>query len=124
MPAILLAGCSSGPDAAGPAASTSPTAAATSEFSPQDITAQIKQAAGNHAGVIKSAVIDEPGRITIKTSIVDPRGAIGSPHAQQAIAICKAAQKSGDFTHVRVMENDGTHYVLAGGTYGDTCTEV
>lgn len=67
----------------------------------------------------------EPGRISVATSIVDPRGDDGSPEALDAIAICEAAASTGA-TYVSVMEADGTHFVLYGHpSYpAGQCTEV
>lgn len=65
----------------------------------------------------------EPGRWTIHTSIVDPRGDDGtSPEAQQALAICKKAVELGA-TYVSVMESNDTTFALYGHpSYGNVCT--
>ena len=72
----------------------------------------------------------EPGRLTVSTSIVDPRGANDSPAAKEAIAICKASvsllKANGvGKPYVAVLESDGTHFVLYGHpAYPHGCTEV
>lgn len=65
-------------------------------------------------GQVKSATETEPGRMTIETGIVDPRGADGSEAARTAIAICEAAVAIFGPNYVAVMEDDGTHFVLYG----------
>lgn len=64
----------------------------------------------------------EPGRWTVHTSIVDPRGDDGSSaEAQKAIAICKKAVELGA-TYVSVMESNDTTFVLYGHpSYGAEC---
>ncbi|MGX1160755.1 hypothetical protein FBY31_0875 [Arthrobacter sp. SLBN-100] len=63
-------------------------------------------------GQIKSATEPEPGRISIDTSVVDPRGADGSEAAKTATAICESAVALFGPSYVEVKEDDGTHFVL------------
>jgi hypothetical protein len=77
-----------------------------------------------------AATLTEPGRITVETTIVDPRGDAGSPAAQQAIQLCEGVvaylKGTGEAQpYVSVMENDGSTFVLYGHpSYPGGCTEV
>ncbi|MFJ5962033.1 hypothetical protein [Pseudarthrobacter oxydans] len=137
MAALLLAGCSSSalqtaPTAAEPAPTASRTAAAPESIPTSsagvDKTADFKTANANAAwvGQIKSATETEPGRISIDTSVVDPRGADGSEAAKVAIAICESAVALFGPSYVAVKEDDGTHFVLFGhpSVPKGACTEV
>ncbi|WP_164201880.1 hypothetical protein [[Micrococcus luteus] ATCC 49442] len=129
--ALLLTGCASssagtapdGPTA--PSAPTGTTAPSQTAAAPEslpasaidpDRTADFTTANANATWVkqIRSATESEPGRMTIGTSLVDPRGADGSEPARTAIAICEAAVAIFGPSYVAVMEDDGTHFVLFG----------
>lgn len=125
--ALLLTGCSSSTPPAAPAtaAPTPTTTASQTAAAPESIptasgeadkTADFKAANANAAwvGQVKSATQTEPGRISIDTSVVDPRGADGSEAAKTAIAICESAVALFGPSYVAVMEDDGTHFVLFG----------
>jgi hypothetical protein len=138
MAALLLAGCSSSaPQTAPTAATPAPTTASPSAAAPESIpsssgeadkTADFMTASANAAlvGQIKSATETEPGRISIGTSVVDPRGADGSEAAKTAIAICESAVALFGPSYVAIKEDDGTHFVLFGHSSvpKGTCTEV
>lgn len=120
----VLAGCSAGaadqtaaPTAATtPAVTASPTSAASAEASaaPDAVSlAMAVEAAVAQWPSLKAVTETEPGRVTVETSIVDPREDAGSAEALEAVAICEAAVSAGP-THVSVMEADGTHFVLYG----------
>lgn len=90
----------------------------------EDRTEEVRAASGDWAPSVHRAIETEPGRITVETTISDPRGENGSQQAQAAIAICEAAVSLGA-AHVVVYEADGTSFVLYGHpAYGDVCTEV
>lgn len=121
--ALLIAGCSSPstPSTAEPEAATASQTAAAPETIPTptdagDKTSDFMTANSSAAwvGQIKSVVETEPGRITIDTSVVDPRGADGSDEAKMAIAICESAVSLFGPSYVAVKEHDGTHFVLFG----------
>lgn len=121
--ALLASGC--GSDAA-TVPTQAPAVQPTVNTADTDRTAAVKAAlSDNLAAVVKTAVQSEPGRLQIDTSLVDPRGAAGSPDAKKATAICEAAVAKFGAAHVSVMENDGTSWILYGHpSYGNTCTEV
>jgi hypothetical protein len=79
---------------------------------------------------VASVTETEPGRLTVVTSIIDPRGGSGSPAAKTAIQVCEAAvvlldQRGTKNPYVSVMEKDGTTYVLFGHpSYPGGCSEV
>ncbi|QIK83122.1 hypothetical protein [Sanguibacter sp. HDW7] len=111
--AVGLVGCSSEPDPAPPAAATTTSAEV-------DRTADVKRAAGD---AVTRAVESEPGRFEVETTIVDPRGGEGSDEAKAALAICAAVVDLGA-TYVRVLEKDGTTFVIyAPAQYGEECAE-
>ena len=86
-----------------------------------DRTAEVQKAAGD---AVTRAVESEPGRYEVETTIVDPRGEEGSDEAKAAIAICSAVVDLGA-TYVRVLEQDGTTFVIyAPAQYGEKCVEV
>lgn len=123
---LALAGCSSGPaeiapTASAPAAESMAPAASEPASASVDRTEELRQLAGDE--VVRAEEV-EPGRITVETSITDPRTGEGSTEAVAAIAICEAAVSLGA-TYVSVLEADGTSFVLYGHpSYGPTCTEV
>jgi len=127
--AAALAGCSSGND---DTASSTTSSASQSTSAPVDVTAQLQSAGAGQpwAAAITSAKQTEADRVEVATSIVDPRGASGSPEAQQALAICQAAVdlltgQGAAQPHVSVAESDGSTFVVAGNpSYGAACTEV
>lgn len=106
--------------------STAPAAADT------DVTEEVRASASGAPWVeqVTTATLTEPGRITVETTIVDPRGEAGSPAAQQAVQVCEGVvaylQGTGETEpYVSVMENDGSTYVLYGHpSYPGGCTEV
>ena len=66
--------------------------------------------------------------LEVETSITDPRGAGGSEEARAAVEVCEAAvtymRASGeDDPTVRVLESDGSTFVVRGGVFTD-CTEA
>ena len=97
-----------------------------------DVTEEVRASASGTPWVdqVTTATLTEPGRITVETTIVDPRGDSGSPAAQQAVQVCEGVvaylQGTGEAEpYVSVMENDGSTYVLYGHpSYPDGCTEV
>ncbi len=61
------------------------------------------------------AIQTEPGRVTVETTLVDPRGDDGSPEAQTAIAVCEATVAlDSTITNVTVAEQDGSSWILFG----------
>lgn len=110
---ILLTGCSSAaePEVA-PSVAPSPSETAAKADS-KDVTAELKKLAGANAEAITSAEETEPGRISVETTLVDPR-TDGSPEAEEATAICEAATELDGVTYVSVLEEDGTSWVLYG----------
>lgn len=133
--ALLIAGCSSSPNlatAGSDGATVSQTAAAPESIPTssggQDKTSDFTTANASAAwkGQIKSVVETEPGRITIETTIVDPRGTDGSKEAKVATEICESAVSLFGPSYVAVKENDGTHFVLFGhpSVPKGTCAEV
>ncbi|MGP9034897.1 hypothetical protein ACT17S_17730 [Glutamicibacter mysorens] len=80
----------------------------------KDISADVRDAAGAAGEAITKAEETEPGRISVETSLVDPRGEDGSAEAKQAIEICEAAAGLDGVTYVSVLEEDGTNWVLFG----------
>lgn len=97
-----------------------------------DVTEDVRASASGAPWIeqVTAATLTEPGRITVETTIVDPRGDAGSPAAQQAIQVCEGVvaylQGTGEAEpYVSVMEDDGTTYVFYGHpSYPDGCTEV
>jgi starvation-inducible outer membrane lipoprotein len=112
MFALALSGCTGSPatlDGPSPVPEASSAPAATSEIS--------TAAQALVGGSVTAATETEHGRVQLDTTIVDPRGENGSPEALEALALC--------VTHVSVMEEDGTSFVLAGHpSYGEGCVEV
>lgn len=95
---------------------TTATAAESPSNHPEDVdvTQEIKALLPDDISpLIKDAIVSEPGKIQVETSIVDPRGKNGSPQAEQAISICTTIVKKG-YEYIAIMENDGTHYVVFG----------
>jgi len=80
----------------------------------KDVTSDVQKAAGNAGDAIVKAEETEPGRISVETTLVDPRGEDGSDEAKQAIGICEAAAGLDGVTYVSVLEKDGTSWVLYG----------
>jgi len=90
-----------------------------------DITTEVKAASPALESYVKSATIAEPGRVTVESSLVDPRGDSGSPEALLAIQLCNDVVSMGGISHVSIMENDGATWVLYGHpSHGNICTEV
>lgn len=110
--ALLLAGCASGTESE-PTASPSPSETV-AEVEAKDMTAEVKKAAADAGEVIVKAEETEPGRISVETSLVDPKGTDGSAEAQTAIQICEATAALDGVTYVSVLEKDGTSFVLFG----------
>ena len=135
--ALLLGGCSaSAPqkvsNAGTPGQTIASQAAAPPDHIPSaayssDKTADFKTAKKNAPwlGKIKSVTETEPGRISIETSLMDPR-ADGSEEANSAIAICESVVSLFGPSYVSVLENDGTNFVLFGhpSVPRGACTEV
>lgn len=119
--ATLLASCVAEPTVTNPTPSVSLSTEETDDaVTVEDVTAQVQAAAGD---VVTLAEADGD-RVTVQTSIVDPRGDDGSQEAQAALEVCENALELG-YAHVSVMEADGTTFVLAGHpAYGEDCTEV
>lgn len=90
------------------------------------MTADVRDAAGAAGDAVTKAEESEPGRISVETSLVDPRGEDGSAEARQAIEICEAAAGIEGVTYVSVLEKDGTSWVLFGHPSVPTgkCAEV
>jgi hypothetical protein len=112
LAAITLTGCAGTTKQASP--EPQPDWFSDTQSSPIDVTPKVKEASGNLSSLIKSATETEPGRLVIKSTVVDPRGAMGSEPAQQAIKICEAVDKAFGYDSISVMENDGTTFVLYG----------
>jgi len=124
---FLLAGCSSAATQAGsapsapvtkteasqPAVATEAVPTASGEV---DKTADFKtaNASAAWAGSITAVTETEPGRLSIDTTLIDPRGAADSEAAKTAIAICESAVQLYQPSNVAVKEKDGTHFVLFG----------
>lgn len=74
-------------------------------------------------------VVRDGDRLIVRTKIVDPRGSDGSPEAAAALDVCRAALALleaagvGD-PGVSVREADDTTFVVMGGNFPPTCTEV
>lgn len=110
--ALLLAGCSSTIE---PEPTKEPASAeSATPTMAKDISADVRDAAGAAGEAITKAEETEPGRISVETSLVDPRGEDGSTEAKQAIEICEAAAGLDGVTYVSVLEEDGTSWVLFG----------
>lgn len=136
--ALLLSGCSPAADQKTPSVSApAPTIVSQAAAPPDSIpsatykadrTADFKTAKKNAPwlGEIKSVIETEPGRISIETSIVDPRGADGSDEAKSAIAICESVVALFGSSYISVLEDDGTNFVLFGHSSvpSGACTEV
>lgn len=110
--ALLLAGCSS--SATTEPSETPETVKASAPEESNDVTADVKKAAGSAGDAIIKAEETEEGRISVETTLVDPRGDDGSTEAKQAIEICEAAKDLDGITYVSVLEKDGTSWVLFG----------
>lgn len=137
---VLLAGCSTSAEetpasdsqvavdtstpVASPAPSEEPSITEASEpaeepatVSKPDRTQQLKDAnpGASWLDYVTTAIETEPGRVTVETTLVDPRGDDGSPEAETAIAICEAAVAlDSTITNVTVAEQDGTSWILFG----------
>ena len=139
---LLLAGCAAPePTAvsaettgtATPTATMSPAPTPTSEIAPAevapapvDMTAEVRDASPPLESYVKSATSSEAGRVSVESSLVDPRGDNGSAEAVLALQLCNdvVANMSG-VSYLSIMENDGTTWILYGHPgYGSTCTEV
>jgi hypothetical protein len=120
MFALALSGCTGSPatlDGPSPVPEASSAPAATSEIS--------TAAQALVGGSVTAATETEHGRVQLDTTIVDPRGENGSPEALEALALCERVKAIPGVTHVSVMEEDGTSFVLAGHpSYGEGCVEV
>jgi hypothetical protein len=112
--ALVLAGCST-ESAPAPAETTAPAPpAATTPAASNDLTDTVKTLADKDGEVITSAIEEEPGRIVVETTLVDPRGKDGSPEAKRALAICEMLASKDDVNYVNIKESDGTSWVLFG----------
>lgn len=113
--ALALAGCSSTPAPADtPAPSETTAEAAEAPAASSDLTATVKTLADKDGDIITSAIEEEPGRIIVETTLVDPRGKDGSPEAKRALAICEMLASKDDVDYVNIKEADGTSWVLFG----------
>lgn len=127
---LVLAGCSAPvADTAASVEAVTPVPIASAPTAPpsdpSDITAEVKAVAPDLESYVVSATVTEPGRVTIESSLVDPRGEDGSPEALLAIQLCNDVVGLGEISHVSIMEKDGTTWILYGHpSYGNTCTEV
>jgi hypothetical protein len=128
---LTITACGGGDSKDAEAAST--TASATDPtVNTADVTNEVRASASGAAwtDTITTATLTEPGRITAETTITDPRGADGSPAAQQAIQVCEGVvaylQGTGVAEpKVSVMESDGSTFVLYGHpSYPGGCIEV
>lgn len=102
------------------------TIAPSPSFTEQDLTADLQEAAPDQADLVTAATVTEPGRLQIDTTIVDDRDN-GGDDADDALALCNAGLTllDVDDPYVAVMEEDGTHFVIAGHpSYGNECTEI
>ncbi|GAB3164102.1 hypothetical protein GCM10027059_19560 [Myceligenerans halotolerans] len=119
--ATLLAGCIAEPTVTNSTPSASLSTEETGDAaSLDDVTAELQAAVGD---VVTLAEVDGD-RLTVQTTIVDPRGDGGSQEAQLALDVCEKSLELG-YQQVSVMEADGTTFVLAGHpAYGEDCTEV
>lgn len=116
---LALVACSS---AETPTATETPTVAAAPES--KDVTADVKELAGDNGSHVTEASETEAGRVEITTDITDPR-TDGGDEAAAAMAICKAVKEAGAWTHVSVLEADGTSFVIAGHpAHGEDCAEL
>ncbi|MGY1609609.1 hypothetical protein [Geodermatophilus sp. SYSU D00700] len=86
-----------------------------------DVTEELRTAAGGAVwgAAIVSAERTEPGRVAVRTSLVDPGSGAGSPEAQQAVAVCEGTvawlQGHGIADpYVDVQDAGGTSLVLHG----------
>lgn len=122
--ALLLAGCSSTTEPKPTKEQATVESVAPAEA--KDVTADVRDAAGTAGDAITKAEETEPGRISVETSLVDPRGEDGSAEAKQAIEICEAAAGLDGVTYVSVLEEDGTSWILYGHPMAEDgeCTEV
>lgn len=85
-----------------------------------DVTAEVVDVA---SAIVTRAIFDGE-TLRVETWLEDPRGADGSPEAQEAIEVCQDAQSLG-YDRVYVSEDDGSTFVVAGHSeYGPECTEV
>ncbi|MFK5689618.1 hypothetical protein ACI3EY_08115 [Ornithinimicrobium sp. LYQ92] len=67
--------------------------------------------------------------LEVETSITDPRGTSGSAEARAALEVCEAAVTYMEATGeseptVRVLESDGSTFVVRAGVSGSNCTEA
>jgi ABC-type Fe3+-hydroxamate transport system substrate-binding protein len=129
---VALAGCGSSSPEAEPTTTTArETTTTTTVAESPDRTADLKArgAGTSWAAKVTRAVQPEPGRLTVETSIVDPRSA-GSAEAAEAIAICNAGvallqDDDVDDPKVTVAEADGSTFVVYGHpSYPGGCSET
>lgn len=99
------------------ATTSAPTPTATTPFEEQDVTEQLKAAAGpDYADFIHEATITAPDQMQVDTTIVDDRED-GGDDADTALAICKVARvvlNADGSDYVVVNEADGTGFAVAG----------
>lgn len=110
--ALGLTSCSGSPEATPsepPAASVSETPVAS-----KDVTKDVQKIAKDVSELVDTATETEPGRISVETSIVDPRGGEGSEEALQAVRLCNLVVQNFDVTHVNILEADGTTFAVYG----------
>lgn len=126
----LLVACDSSTPDAEPSTSAPQTAVAGLDVG-DDVTEAIVQlgAGTSWDGVVVEAVMPEPGRLEIATSLVDPRGDSGSAPALVAVEICQAgtgwlAGQGVEAPYVSVLEEDGTVFALGGHPAYPECAEV
>lgn len=127
LSALLLAastlsvGCSAG--APESPAETSPSAAAESHPDPESPTvtelvmAEIEGDEYAESNVVTKVTAEDGTSLTIETTLVDPRGDSGSSEAERATYICEASRRVPGIEEVKVMEADGTHWIVYGENY-------
>jgi hypothetical protein len=128
---LTVTACGGG-DSSGAEAASATASAADPTGNIADVTNEVRASASgaSWADTVTTATLTEPGRITAETTITDPRGADGSPAAQQAIQVCEGVvaylQGTGVAEpKVSVMEGDGSTFVLYGHpSYPGGCVEV
>lgn len=111
--ALVLTSCSA--EAPAPIEVTDATATAEKPAASNDLTKTVKALLGKpDSDVVTSAIEEEPGRIIVETTLVDPRGKDGSTEAKRALAICEMLAEKNDVDYVSIKESDGTNWVLYG----------
>ncbi|MER8026914.1 hypothetical protein [Glutamicibacter protophormiae] len=78
------------------------------------VTADVQKIAKDVSEYVVKATETEPGRFSVETSIVDPRGADGSMPALQAVRLCNLVTQNFDAKYVSILEDDGTTFAVYG----------